>query len=277
MLTKKVIKNTPLQFKQDFPGLKGITTFASEYSIEPFLVFTEYYMSKQVFGPHPHAGVSVMTYLLPDSQESFINRDSLGNFNTIEPGGLHITQSGSGMHHDEFPKNENSEAHGFQIWINHSEQNRMVEPKAIPVAASEVKEFTTNDYKVRLIHGKFNQEKSNYQMITNVTLLHVYLQPNKTIVLNAEEMAFAFILNGNGNSDNQEFANHGIINFDTIGNQVEITAGNDGLEFMFGTGQPLNEPITYGGPFVMTTEEQMHQTRLRLGKGLMGTLEKYQY
>lgn len=277
MSTKKVIKNTPLQFKQDFPGLKGITTFASEYTIEPFLVFTEYYMTKQVFGPHPHAGVSVMTYMLPDSKESFINRDSLGNFNIVEPGGLHITQSGSGVHHDEFPRIENVETHGFQIWINHSENNRWVEPKAIPVAANEVKEFKTNEYKVRLIHGKFNGEKSNYQMVTDVTLLHVYLQPNKTIILNADEMAFAFILNGSGISDLNEFANHGIVNFDTMGNQVEITAGEHGLEFMFGTGQPLNEPIVYGGPFVMTTPEQMHETRLRLGKGLMGKLDHYQY
>jgi quercetin 2,3-dioxygenase len=263
MKTKKVIKNTPLQFNQDFPGLKGITATAIDYNIEPFLVFTEYYMSKQVFGPHSHAGVSVMTYMLPDSKESFINRDSLGNFNLVEPGGLHITQSGRGMHHDEFPRIENVETHGFQIWINHSEKNRWVEPKAIPVKAKEVKEFKTDDYKVRLIHGKFDNEKSNYQMVTDATLLHIYLEPNKTITLNADEMAFAFIINGSGNTDNSEFANHGIINFDTIGNQVEITAGENGLEFMFGTGEPLNEQITYGGSFVMTTTEQMQETQLR--------------
>lgn len=277
MKTKKVIKNTPLQFNQDFLGLKGITATARDYNIEPFLVFTEYYMSKQVFEPHPHAGVSVMTYMLPDSEESFINRDSLGNFNVVEPGGLHITQSGSGMHHDEFPRIENAETHGFQIWINHSEKNRWVEPKAIPVAANEVKEFKTDDYKVRLIHGKFDNEKSNYQMVTDVTLLHIYLQPNKTITLNADEMAFAFILNGSGNTDNSEFANHGIINFDTIGNQVVITAGENGLEFMFGTGEPLNEQIIYGGPFVMTTTEQMQETQLRARRGEMGKLEHYKY
>jgi quercetin 2,3-dioxygenase len=277
MTTKKVAKNTPLEFEQNFPGLKGINTFASEYNIEPFLVFTEFYMSKQVFGPHPHAGVSVMTYILTDSHEGFTNRDSLGNNNFIEPGGLHITQAGSGVHHDEFPRVENNEVHGFQIWINHTEANRWVEPKAISVAANQVKEFESGDYKIRLIHGELNSEKSDYQMVTNVTLLHVYLQPNKTITLNAGEMAFAFILNGSGVSDNQEFANHGMVNFDTIGNQVVITAGNKGIEFMFGTGQPLNEPIVYGGPFVMTTEEQMHETRLRLGKGLMGKLDHYQY
>jgi quercetin 2,3-dioxygenase len=277
MTIKKVVKNTPLHFNQDFPGLKGITMFARDYPIEPFLVFTEYYMDNQVFGPHPHAGISVMTYMLPDSQESFINRDSDGNFNIIEPGGLHITQAGSGIHHDEFPKVKGVETHGFQIWINHSNKNRMVKPKAIPVKASEVAEFISDDYKVRLIHGKFNGNASSYQMVTDVTLLHVFINPEKSMILNAEEMAFVFVLNGNGEIENTKIQAHNMISLDTVGNQVAIKAGSSGLQFMFGTAIPLKEQITYGGSFVMTTPEQMFETQQRARRGEMGKLEHYQY
>jgi redox-sensitive bicupin YhaK (pirin superfamily) len=44
---------------------------------------------------------------------------------------------------------------------------------------------------------------------------------------------------------------------------------------MFATGTPHNEPITYGGPFVMTTAEQMAETQRRFSRGEMGKLEPY--
>jgi hypothetical protein len=51
-----------------------------------------------------------------------------------------------------------------------------------------------------------------------------------------------------------------------------LRAGAAGAELMYASGTPHREPIVYGGPFVMTTQEQMHQTRLRLGRGEMGQL-----
>ncbi|MBK9492768.1 MAG: hypothetical protein IPO07_31320 [Haliscomenobacter sp.] len=53
---------------------------------------------------------------------------------------------------------------------------------------------------------------------------------------------------------------------------MTLVADSAGFEFLFGTGTPLNEPITYGGPFVMTTPEQMAETKLRFANGEMGRL-----
>jgi quercetin 2,3-dioxygenase len=44
---------------------------------------------------------------------------------------------------------------------------------------------------------------------------------------------------------------------------------------MYTTASPLKEQITYGGPFVMTTPEQMAETKKRYGRGEMGVLEPY--
>lgn len=159
-MKKKVIDSTALQFTPDFPGLQGVTLMARQFPIEPFLVFTEFRMDRPVFGPHPHAGISVMTYLLPDSEGSFINRDSQGDFSNIEPGGLHITQAGSGIHHDEFPKVTGVEVHGFQIWINHHSKNRNVAPRAMHANAHEIPEIATPSYRVRIVLGTFASKKS---------------------------------------------------------------------------------------------------------------------
>ncbi len=264
-----------LQYQQQFPGLEGVNIFASEYPIEPFLVFTEYFMDRQVLGPHPHAGISVMTYLLPDSKESFVNRDSNGDFSIIDPGGLHITQAGKGIHHDEFPKTPGMETHGFQIWINHSAENRMVEPLAIHAMVADIPEVVTSDYKVRVLHGSFGNVFPSYKMVTSVTLLHITLMPGKNIELNADEMAFCYVLNGNGTTDAHPVSGQNLIIYETGGNSISIEANENGLDFMYGTAVPLKEQITYGGPFVMTTAEQMAATKKWHAQGKMGSLLSY--
>jgi redox-sensitive bicupin YhaK (pirin superfamily) len=274
-MNKTVAKKSDLKFKQAFPGLKGVDIMARSYPIEPFLVFTEFLMDKPVFGPHPHAGISVMTYLLPDSKESFINRDSQGDFSFIEPGGMHIMQAGSGMHHDEFPKITGNETHGFQIWINHADKNRFVTPKSMHAAANEVPEKVTPAYKVRVVHGQFEGIGPNYKMVTNVNLFHIFLNPNQSIVLDTMPMAFAYGLNGSGKTENENIAAQTLINYSLEGEKVIVKSLNEGLEFMFATGTPHNEPITYGGPFVMTTAEQMAATQQRYASGAMGVLDAY--
>lgn len=273
---KKITAVNQLAFKQAFPGLRGVDIFAHQYPIEPFLVFTEYYMDKPVFGPHPHAGISVLTYMLPDSKESFINRDSNGDFSTIEPGGLHITQAGSGIHHDEFPTGNGHEAHGFQIWINHTEKDRMVEPKAIHANANQVKEVHLPTATVRMLHGAFQHERTTYQLKTDVTLLHVIIKPNQSITLDAKEMAFVYTLTGNGTIGDTNLRPQQLINFSEEGTSIKLGAGPEGLSLMFASAQPIHEPIVYGGPFVMTTNEQMNETKRNYAAGKMGHLAPYQ-
>lgn len=274
-MNKTVANKIDLKFKQAFPGLKGVDIMAHTYPIEPFLVFTEFLMEKPVFGPHPHAGISVMTYMLPDSKESFINRDSQGDFSYIEPGGMHIMQAGSGMHHDEFPKVTGNETHGFQIWINHADKDRFVIPKSMHASAKEVPEVVTDDYKVRIVHGEFAGKSPACKMVTEVNLLHIFLQPGKSISLQAKPMAFAYGLKGNGKTENEIIQAQTLVNYTLLGEIVTITSLDEGLELMFATGTPHNEPITYGGPFVMTTPAQMAETQHRYANGKMGKLEPY--
>lgn len=263
------------QFSNDFPGLRGVNLFAHQFPIEPFLVFTEFFMDRPVFAPHAHAGISVMTYLLPHSLGSFINRDSIGDFSTIEPGGLHITQAGSGIHHDEFPVGE-ATTHGFQIWINHKEKNRFVAPKSFHAFANDIPELKGDNHIIRILHGQYDGIKTPWQMVTDVCLLHVFLKPNQSINLSNREMAFAYILRGEGNVSEQTILPQNLITFSDEEPAIHLQASAQGLEFMYATAIPLKEQITYGGPFVATTTVQMHQMKQRYADGKMGTLAHYE-
>lgn len=271
-MQKSIHKITQLAFNQDFPGLNGVNIMERSFPIEPFLVFTEFHMDRAVFGPHPHAGISVMTYMLPDSAGSFINRDSNGDNSIIEPGGMHIMQAGSGMHHDEFPKVAGVDCHGFQIWINHSTANRMVEPLSMHAMANEIAEFKNEDVLIRVIHGNYNEITPSYKMLTDVNLYHVFLNPNAEITLPAQEMAFIYVLKDEGSVDDHLIGPQTLVNFGQSGDEIKIKASKEGLEFMFGSGTPLQEPIVYGGPFVMSSAEQMQQANRNYSEGKMGRL-----
>lgn len=238
-MNKKVIKKTDTAFNPIAKGLKGTGFFARDFPIEPFLLFSEFRMWDQVFGPHPHAGVSVMTYMRPDSKESYINRDNLSGMSFIEPGGLQIMQAGSGMHHDEFPKVQGVETSGFQIWFNHSDKNRLVTPKSIHVDAKDVPEVTSENALVRIVHGTYGGKSTTHKMVTDVDLLHVYLKPHKSITIPTKPMAFVYGMEGSGTTENEKILPKTMINYSLEGDNVTIKAGQDGLEFMLGSGSHI--------------------------------------
>lgn len=274
-MNKTVIGRVDLEVKPVAPGLRGVGIFAKDYPIEPYLMFSEFRMSLPVFGPHPHAGISVMTYMRPDSPDSFINRDDLSGLSFIEPGGLHIMQAGAGMHHDEFPKTEGVETRGFQIWFNHAEKDRLVAPKSIHVDPADVPEVEDEHARVRIVHGTYAGKSSSCQMVTDADLLHVYLKPNKMFRIPAREMAFVYGLEGSGSTGGADIMPQTLVNYSAEGEAIVVTAGKAGLQFMFGGGTPINEPIIYGGPFVATTAEQMREIRRRYARDEMGVLEPY--
>jgi redox-sensitive bicupin YhaK (pirin superfamily) len=272
LVRKRVAARTALRFAPVAPGLTGVDLLATQHAIEPFLVFTEFLMGRPVFGPHPHAGVSVMTYILPDSAGGFLNRDSQGDRSEIGPGAVHVTQAGRGIHHDEVPLVTGVAAHGFQIWVNHREQDRWVAPRAMHADAADVPDVRHGGSTVRVLHGSFGGQSPRYRMVTPVTLLHVRMAPGAGLVLPAAAMAFVYGLAGAAASDGAALQPQVLLTYDTHGDAVRLDAGADGAELMFGSGTPIGEPILYGGPFVMTTEAQMTETRRRHARGEMGAL-----
>lgn len=271
-MQKEITKITPLIMKPNPMGFTSVDIFHHDFNIEPFLVFTEFHMDRPIFGPHPHAGVSVMTYMMPDSNGSFLNRDSRGDHSIIEPGGIHVTQTGSGIKHDEVPTETGVDCHGFQIWINHADKDRLVDPKAFHAAADEVPEITTDSYQLRLVQGHYAGKTSPIQLVTDTLIFDVNLQPGASIKLPAKAMAFIYLMNGSITVNQKKVEARSMVNFSESGDQVSATSGEHPAHFIFASGTPHHEPIVYGGPFVMTTEEQMRATKIRLGKGEMGEL-----
>jgi quercetin 2,3-dioxygenase len=243
------------------------------FDIDPFIIMTEFRMAQPFFPPHPHAGVSVMTYMLEDSEGAFINRDSLGDNSRIGAGAVHVTQAGRGMQHEEVPEKAGVEAHGFQIWINHSAANRLAEPKSYHAHSEEITEVPLDEGgKIRVILGAYEGQKAAFDILTPANLFDVQLIENQSIQLKGNQTTFVFILKGNAIINGQFFNQNTVATFSASGDILNIEAGTEGVQFLFASAVPLREPIVYGGPFVMTTAEEMIETKRRYGRGEMGQL-----
>ncbi|PLY00379.1 MAG: hypothetical protein C0622_08905, partial [Desulfuromonas sp.] len=89
----------------------------------------------------------------------------------------------------------------------------------------------------------------------------------------AEHTVFAYVHNGSGRFDDsdQEAGNRSLLLFEP-GDQVVVSAGEDGVRFLLVSGKPLQEPIAWGGPIVMNTQEELEQAfdELRNGNFIKG-------
>jgi quercetin 2,3-dioxygenase len=61
--------------------------------------------------------------------------------------------------------------------------------------------------------------------------------------------------------------------FDGTGEkQITVTAGTDGAQFLLLAGEPINEPVVFGGPFCMNSQAEIADANQRFRSGEMGTL-----
>lgn len=62
-----------------------------------------------------------------------------------------------------------------------------------------------------------------------------------------------------GQRRKEDLANRTIARFGEEGDKIDIQAGDKGMRFLFLSGKPLREPIAWGGPIVMNTQEELQQ------------------
>lgn len=124
--------------------------------IDPVVMVDHFQMTAPTFEPHPHAGISAVTYLFEDSTAPHVNYDSLGNQGPIEPGALHWLAAGRGAVHTEQPEGASPYVHALQIFVNLPANQKMASPFAVHAAAATIPEFHGEGVRVRVVAGHSN-------------------------------------------------------------------------------------------------------------------------
>lgn len=245
-------------------------------SLDPFLNIDLFRMTEPTFPPHPHAGFSAVTYMLPESSGAFQNRDSLGDRSTINPGDLHWTQAGAGMMHEEVPLVRGTECLGFQIFVNLRRTDKGAPPRVLRVSRSRMPILTQESATIVVVVGSYKTASAPVgPLATSIDMLDCKVEPHGALSLELKPAFrwFLFGISGSARSDSgMQFGERQITVFPAESATLSLDADGHGFRFLLCGGQPIGEPVVRGGPFAMTNESELRNARERFSAGMMGRL-----
>jgi redox-sensitive bicupin YhaK (pirin superfamily) len=252
--------------------------------MDPFLQIDAFALSEPFFAPHPHAGFSAVTYILPESPAGFINRDSLGGRQRIAPGALHWTTAGRGVQHEEVPELRGTAVLGLQMFVNLAARDKQMAPGFIHLEPDEMPAHRSEGAVARVVFGSSNGLSSPARTPTaGARLIDIELAPGGTFVqeLELSENCFVWVFAGSAVAETPDgdrlLSTFDFAGYEPEGMRVALRGGPDGARIALCGGPPLNEPVVASGPFVMTTAEQIQQAIAGYRSGAMGHLSKSRY
>jgi redox-sensitive bicupin YhaK (pirin superfamily) len=234
--------------------------------LDPFLLLDDFSSATPDdyiagFSWHPHRGIETITYLLKGEVE---HGDSMGNKGVIGPGEVQWMTAGSGIIHQEMPReNRRTGLQGFQLWANLPAAEKMMPPRYRGIAARQIPVAESKDgAKVRVICGTVDGVLGPVREIRiDPEYLDVEL-PGGAVFRHPVQIGytvFAYLFAGHGHFapwSGTKAAAGNLVTF-SDGDGVEIRAGNAGARFLLVSGKPLHEPVAWRGPIVMNSEEEL--------------------
>jgi quercetin 2,3-dioxygenase len=213
------------------------------------------------FPDHPHRGFETITYMIAGRMR---HRDSAGHEGLLQNGGVQWMTAGRGVIHSELPEQEDGRMEGFQLWLNLAAKDKMRAPWYRDIQSTEIPEFATADgVKVRVIAGRSHGVDGAVQReVTEPLYVDVAIPAGTTFAqaLPASHNAFVYVYRGD-----VEIAGTRVpLNRMAI---LDNEADSDGIVLRASTaarvliiaGKPLREAIAQYGPFVMNSNEEIHQ------------------
>ncbi len=246
--------------------------------IDPFLGVDHAWMSESTFQPHPHAGFSAVSYLFLDSEAGINNRDSLGNQNRIQPGGLHWTAAGRGVVHDEVPAISGQTVHMLQIFVNLAEDKQSTEPFALSLEPQDVPVVHLPGAKIRVPLGGFGDTYSPLSPPTEVTLLDISLDEGAELVMpiSSDYASFVMPIFGTLEIDGQSFdANElkvPVFPGQPPSRELRLRATQGNAKVVVFSGRPLRQPVFWKGPMALASSEALAERIAAYQRGEFGSL-----
>ncbi|PNB75023.1 quercetin 2,3-dioxygenase [Pseudomonas sp. GW456-E7] len=228
-------------------------------------------------GQHPHRGFETVTIVYKGELE---HRDSTGSGGKIGPGDVQWMTAASGILHEEFHSDGFAKSGGtlemVQLWVNLPARDKMANPGYQTILDADIPSIALQDNagSLRLIAGEFDGHKGPARTFTPVDLWDIRLNAGKSLTLDLHEgrNTALVVLRGTVQVNGLEPVRQGqLALFDRKGDQMTLEASEDALVLLL-SGEPIDEPIVGHGPFVMNTEQEIHQAFADFQSGRFGRM-----
>lgn len=252
--------------------LNRVISHPNVYDFDPFLLLDAFDSKNpgdytRGFPWHPHRGIETITYLISGDIE---HGDSLGNSGSIQNGCSQWMTAGSGIIHQEMPK-PSPHMLGVQLWLNIPGNHKMAPPKYRDIRPEMIPKVNEKEYTVSVLSGQYNGMSGAVQSeYAQATFLDTALKPGASFYMETApgDTVFVYIIQGEGifEPSGETIPSKRAVRFGN-GSGLEIKAGQSGMRFLLLAGTPLGEPIAWGGPIVMNTQEELELAFRELDDG----------
>lgn len=213
------------------------------------------------FPEHPHRGFETVTYMLAGRMR---HGDNKGHSGVIASGDVQWMTAGSGIIHSEMPEQEQGLMRGFQLWVNLPARDKMVPARYQEIPAASIPVEARDGSTLKVVAGMTGQGTAGpiVSGATAARFFDIRLQPGARLeeALPGDLTAVAVVYDGVIRiGDSAPVAS---VNVAILGEGASVVLENVGSAeagVLLIAGRPLNEPVAWGGPFVMNTREEVMQ------------------
>jgi quercetin 2,3-dioxygenase len=228
-------------------------------------------------GQHPHRGFETVTIVYKGELE---HRDSTGSGGKIGPGDVQWMTAASGILHEEFHSEGFAKTGGtlemVQLWVNLPAKDKMAAAGYQTILDGDIPSIALKDQagSLRLIAGEFDGHTGPARTFTSIDVWDLRLNGGKLLTLDLHEgrNTALVVLRGTVQINGQELVREGqLALFERNGQQLSLEANNDAVVLLL-SGEPIDEPIVGHGPFVMNSEQEIHQAFADFQSGRFGRM-----
>ena len=208
------------------------------------------------FPLHPHRGIETISYVY---RGQMTHRDSLGNADTIGNGEVQWMTAGSGILHEEkLPASER--LLGVQLWLNLPAKDKMVPPAYRSIKNAEIEKIELENGKLRLLAGEFEGRKGYASKYLPLDYFDIHLNAGASVMINTEakRSVMIFTLSGDAYIGGELIKEKTAAKL-TEGSHVPIKAADKNAQVLFVSSTLLDEPVAWGGPIVMNTNDELQK------------------
>ncbi|RON38104.1 quercetin 2,3-dioxygenase [Pseudomonas frederiksbergensis] len=230
-------------------------------------------------GQHPHRGFETVTIVYDGEVQ---HRDSTGSGGTIGPGDVQWMTAASGIIHEEFHSDAFAKRGGtlemVQLWVNLPAKDKMADAGYQTILDRDIPNIPLKDNagNLRLIAGEFDGQTGPSRTFTPIDVWDIRLNAGKLLTLDLHEgrNTALVVLRGTVQVNGLELVREGqLALFERDGHQLSLEANNDAVVLLL-SGEPIDEPIVGHGPFVMNSEQEIHQAFADYQSGRFGRMSR---
>ncbi|MDO8290581.1 MAG: pirin family protein [Parvibaculum sp.] len=209
--------------------------------------------------PHPHIGLSTVTYLLSGE---IMHRDSVGSELAIRPGEVNWMTAGSGITHSERLEKARAKGdliHGIQAWVALPDGQEEVDPAFAHYGAGDLPMITDKGLSMRLIAGRAFGKQS-VKTHSPMFYAHAEITAGTTLELPSDysERA-AYVVTGAVDTEGQTIASGSMAVFSSGGVAPVLTARENSTVMILG-GEPVGQRFIDWN-FVSSSKERIEQAK----------------